>query len=762
LVDQVKLLPTECFPKNDSMQTIERMRKRIEREALRKRKPTDPDEILNYYAAQERKDLGVPKETLEAKALTLPFGDTISKINEYVALDRTVRSSEQSFDQYNRTYTSDYTTTRSSLSRSIPRIPPVSAGKADGTGTRSRGATLSATQSQPNLPLSLTTSSHAIKSTSTSTVTPATEKAPETRFHRKYPRFCASLHFTDADLEQVNSQQRSDYWMARFIEDCYDCAYTMGNTPVCKESKWRLRNGLDLGSLECFPKAVERVFCTRYSVLEVRKQVCLEFLCGLERLITVSEKARISALPASAVAVQEIGEHVYDGERAQMFARFLSEEYDLDFLAMFLQVREVVQTVFHFRLRDLTQARVFLDGVSGGGEDGDGGGGGGKTGAAAFWETGMAAFTYYRTQQRGNTSDLPDSTTMRSGAKRKLAWSAETLTLTAKLDAQIGARKTARRGDGNRSSTGTSAGGTGGTGTGVREREFSSSPTKRSRSVTASAAGSPSVSPTKGLHRSSSAPFTSTSNGMGTFDGVGADGDGEEQLAGAGKTIAERLHPAPEGKKVVPVSLPNNWHFLHDLTMPEAPIVGFELGLMAVLCMHLLPQTSQSVRTYLTDRIVAMTKEALLDTTAAVTNLASDASVLDETGRVSVSSARNSYAEGKIIRIIPLSIFLKTLCSEWKKLSLETKVSFIENGAGSASLRELNVLCADNNELMRQLDAEIHDNDTLLGAAVSRVLGLEKTIRRLERRRQMDTATVEELERLAEARITLNSEKAVR
>ena len=101
------------------------------------------------------------------------------------------------------------------------------------------------------------------------------------------------------------------------------------------------------------------------------------------------------------------------------------------------------------------------------------------------------------------------------------------------------------------------------------------------------------------------------------------------------------------GKKVVPVLLPNNWHFLHDLTMPEAPIVGFETSIVSLVCMHLLPRCAQSVRTYLTDRIITATRESLMDTASALRDLASDSSVMDETGRVSVTTARESFAAGK-------------------------------------------------------------------------------------------------------------------
>jgi hypothetical protein len=708
LLDQTKLLPPECFPVTDSLQTRERIRQRVQREALRKRKPSDPDEILNYYAAQQRKDLGISKETLDAKALTLPFGDTMSKITEYVALERTVRNSDLSFESYNARYTGTVTS-RSASSRSTPHIPTSAAGTAANEKTLVH---------RTALPAKLGVAAPVTPSSPEGNIGSAPQlKTRDSRFHRKYPRLCESLRFTDNDIVAVNTVARSDFWMARFIEDCYDEAYTVCNTQVSQETKWRLRNGLDLGSMESFPKVVDRLLHIRYSTLEVRTQICLEFLCGLERLLAVSEVSRTAELPITASAVQERGEQVYDGQRAQLFSKFLSEEYDLDYLAMFLHTRETVQSVFQFKLREVNQARIWLDDSVEAEED------------LAERGVGLSATTYYRVQQRAQSTDGAKYTQRQTGGKRKIAWSAETMTLTAKLDAQIGTRKAARR----------------------------------SRSAAAGAQESGAVvdvtqSPTK--RRSTSVAVGTTTKGQ-----LGHSTGQAEPAAALDKnnmTIADKLHPSHEGRKVVPVTLPNNWHFLHDLTLPEAPLVGFDTALISVLCMHLLPGTSQSVRTYLTDRVVTATREAIMDTTSAITSLAADASVVDATGRVSLSTARAAYAKEKVVRVIPLYVLLKTLCLEWKKLSLETKVSFIESGAGAASLKSLNAIYENNSELMRNLDATILDVQKALGVVAGRVLALEKIVRRLDRRRMGDTVTSDELVTLEEARVQLNGEKMTR
>lgn len=705
LKDQTKALPLEYLSVSDAAQTQERMRQRVTRAALSKRKPTDPDEILNYYATQKQIELGIPKETLESKALTLPYGDTIMKISEYIALEKSFRGSEIAFDAYNEKYTKQF-----------------AGSQAIGKRTSARSGSLSSSAG-------LTGPTAELNSAILSAPPPAflhTRRRGDSRFHRKYPRLCEALTFTDEDIARVNPTQRSDYWMTRFMEDCYDEAYIVCSTPVSTESKWRLRNGLDLGSMESFPMVVDRLLHTRYSVLELHTQMCLEFLCALERLLAVSEGSHIDALPDNALAVQERGEYVHDGERAQMFSKFLSEEYDVDYLAMFLFTREVVQTAFRFRLRDLTQARIWLDDSAEAEEQ------------LEERNLSCAQFTYYRVQQRTRTSEGQ----AQLGTKRRIAWSAETMTLTAKLDAQIGANKRAAK---RRALEGL-------TDTATSPSQLQS---KRNTARTASSSSA---------KARPSSPLTSSPVRKARQTAASDRATNRSSTADANNKMAvtDKLHPEQEGRKVVPVTLPNNWHFLHDLTLPEAPLIGFDTGLVSVLCMHLLPGTPQTVRTYLTDRMIKLTRDAILETTTAITSLATNTAVLDATGRVSVSTAKAAVAQDKVVRVIPLYILLKALCLEWKKLSLETKVSFIESGAGSASLKSLNVIYDNNNEMMRNLDEEILEVRKTLGGVVARMLTLEKTVRRLDRRRLADTVTADELISLEDARVQLNKERVTR
>jgi hypothetical protein len=52
---------------------------------------------------------------------------------------------------------------------------------------------------------------------------------------------------------------------------------------------------------------------------------------------------------------------VIDACRATIFSKFLSEEYDASYLAIFLNAREVLQTNVGFRLVDINQSKIWVD-----------------------------------------------------------------------------------------------------------------------------------------------------------------------------------------------------------------------------------------------------------------------------------------------------------------------------------------------------------------------------------------------------------------
>lgn len=74
------------------------------------------------------------------------------------------------------------------------------------------------------------------------------------RLIKKYPRLCSNI---DANVK-CNLELRSDLWMIRFMEDCYNDAYVATFKDVSKDRK-RKRCGLDLGSMDAFPLVVQRL-----------------------------------------------------------------------------------------------------------------------------------------------------------------------------------------------------------------------------------------------------------------------------------------------------------------------------------------------------------------------------------------------------------------------------------------------------------------------------------------------------------------------
>lgn len=116
-------------------------------------------------------------------------------------------------------------------------------------------------------------------------------------------RFCAAFGFSDALLhgfDEVHGRHlispRSDVWLGRFMEDCYEEAFAACDCLVSCE-RWRLKNGLDLGSLDAFPLLVQRFIHKRFSVLEVRERVCVELLLTLELQMEASVRHRVVTSP---------------------------------------------------------------------------------------------------------------------------------------------------------------------------------------------------------------------------------------------------------------------------------------------------------------------------------------------------------------------------------------------------------------------------------------------------------------------------------
>lgn len=204
---------------------------------------------------------------------------------------------------------------------------------------------------------------------------------------RKYPRLCSNLSETKISVFLQDLEPRSDLWMIKFMEDCYTDAFAACFKEVSKGRR-RKRCGLELGSMDAFPLVAQRFISRVYSVMELRYKVCFEFLVTLEAAIGVGDitssaskigsdtqkiEGNSSQLSPEGIIRKCIKENnsvmCINSERALIFSKFLSEEWDVDYLAIFLHHREVLQTTLNINLRDMVVSRVVAkkDGKTGGG-----------------------------------------------------------------------------------------------------------------------------------------------------------------------------------------------------------------------------------------------------------------------------------------------------------------------------------------------------------------------------------------------------------
>lgn len=85
------------------------------------------------------------------------------------------------------------------------------------------------------------------------------------------------------------------------------------------------------------------------SILEVRNRICVELL------VTV-EASKGKGSPLNSLLKSE--SMIYDTERVVMFSKFLAEEWDLDYLALFLNSRDILQNHFSIKFRELAMQGV--------------------------------------------------------------------------------------------------------------------------------------------------------------------------------------------------------------------------------------------------------------------------------------------------------------------------------------------------------------------------------------------------------------------
>eukprot|EP00605_Chrysophyceae_sp_TOSAG23-4_P002242 GSChrysophyteH1.ASY1.ANO1.2486.1 assembled CDS len=192
------------------------------------------------------------------------------------------------------------------------------------------------------------------------------DQATIDKYRRRYPRLCNTMNLQlTPDLPPFSQlEPRSDNWMVRFMEECYDEAMAFIAKPI-SDTRRRKRCGLDLGALDAFPLVVERWITRTYSTLELRQRMTIEILLTLDNIAKMGELAAMAGTfgkdadkAGGSSKIKRLEENIkadiaIDGGRAQTFAKFLAEELDLDYLAMFLLTRERVQTNLGFHFRDV-------------------------------------------------------------------------------------------------------------------------------------------------------------------------------------------------------------------------------------------------------------------------------------------------------------------------------------------------------------------------------------------------------------------------
>jgi len=165
---------------------------------------------------------------------------------------------------------------------------------------------------------------------------------------------------------------RSDNWLVKFMEECYDEATLFIEKKGVSDNRRRKRCGLDLGALDAFPLVVERCISRTYSTLELRYVLTLEILATLDHIAMLAQlattasalsdpKSKRKQTSRNPIQTQEIALNVHninplisiDGGRTALFAKFLAEELDVDYLAMFLLSRERMQKCCGIAFRDL-------------------------------------------------------------------------------------------------------------------------------------------------------------------------------------------------------------------------------------------------------------------------------------------------------------------------------------------------------------------------------------------------------------------------
>jgi ankyrin repeat protein len=324
----------------------------------------DPNDLLSHYLNQPKQEVQFSKDEMREKVVIAPYIDTLVTVDQKLWMDD---------------YTNAQKRKANDAEEEKKRIKEGRQGKENNKAVKRKHDVSHlvagySNEDPPPLPESGTPEKKENDDESTGTSSlPPPALPPPTRsgssmsvlsFMKRYPRLCKAC-FIDKKYDLSTVAPRSDVWMSRFMEECYDEAYLFTSKPIA-DSRRRKRCGLDLGALDAFPLIIQRVLTRLFSTGELRERVCLEILVTIENVTKAAEAAQLAgtfgehakgmkgADSLSTTHESVVADIKIDGGRVPLFAKFLAEELDLDYLAMFLQTRTIVQQEVGVKLADAT------------------------------------------------------------------------------------------------------------------------------------------------------------------------------------------------------------------------------------------------------------------------------------------------------------------------------------------------------------------------------------------------------------------------
>jgi ankyrin repeat protein len=490
---------------------------------------------------------------------------------------------------------------------------------------------------------------------------------------RRYPRFCQGLTMTEQLVAGL--APRSDVWLMQMIEGSYDDAIDASYKSL-SVARRRKRCGLQLGALDAFSLVCSRFIARTYSVLEVRNRISVE-------LLVTMEAARAKGNPLNTLTKTD--SLIYDTDRVTLFSKFLAEEWDLDYLAVYLHSRDQLQTHFSVRLRDLAVHGVRAP------ED--------------PFEYPEKLRDILLAQLRGLAKYGPKAL-LRPPLPPVPAPAPGAISAAAEEENFPGSGNALRSGSAP-AGGGAERGSIDGSNPGSNPDPSAELPSKRRRK-----AGALKPLPAAGLPG-----------------------------GGGGLSVGESQ------EKAMPVALPPSLFFVPDAGLPEAPSLAF-LGPSLLSCCDLaLPQCPPKLKKYLSARVMLGVRRRL-EAVAPV--------------RPGTEGGGLNIDEDKVL--IPISVFLCTLCEEWRLMPKELREKFGSVGAAAECLEKLNDVYASNCLASKERLEEIKQTEMLLSQCKATTLNLEKKIRRLERRWKESRVHASDLEMdtLRDMRLGVTQETATR